>query len=103
MMTETEDNLIHLGPNQRRILQLLQKKKSMTQRAIAAEIYGVPIKTGDLRYVAVNRSLLNLVHRGLLDKTSPEIQWSLKKKPKTKPKLKKELKEKEMEPRATSS
>jgi len=79
-MTETTTEKTGLGPNQRRIIEILTKKKHLTQREIAEEVYGHPIKVGDLRYTAINRSLLNLVKRGLISKTSQEIQWSLKKK-----------------------
>lgn len=73
-----ENSHVHLGPNQRRILQLLKKRRKMSQREIAEVIYEKPVKTGSYEYIAVNRSLQNLYRRGLLEKTTMEIQWSLK-------------------------
>lgn len=67
----------HLGPNQRRILELL-KKKDMTIREIAAELYGKKINLGEHEYVATSKSLRSLLKRGLLTKTTPETRYSIK-------------------------
>jgi hypothetical protein len=76
-LTENKEDKVHLGPNQRRILQLLKKRKNMTEREIATEVYGEPVKLGDYRYIATSRSLQNLLKRGLVLKTTQEVKWRL--------------------------
>lgn len=68
----------HLGPHQRRILQLLAEKPGMTEREIATIVHGRPISTKDFEYVAISRSLRGLLKRGLLVRSSAEVRWSLK-------------------------
>lgn len=67
----------YLGPNQRKILKILEGK-SLSVIEIASLVYEKPVKYKTKEYFSVHRSLKLLETKGLVVSTPRRRMWSLK-------------------------
>jgi len=67
----------YLGPNQRKIMQILQEHGELSTIDIAALVFGRPVKYKTKEYYSTHRSLEKLRKRKMIVSTPRRKMWSI--------------------------
>jgi len=70
----------HLGKNQQKVLEILDKYQELTARDIAEILWARDIHYKTAEYSSVHRSLRTLRERGLVEQVGGKIKWRKNKK-----------------------
>jgi len=70
----------HIGKNQRKVLDILERYQELTARDIAEILWARDIRYKTAEYSSVHRSLRTLKERGLVEQVGGKIRWRKTKK-----------------------
>jgi predicted transcriptional regulator len=65
----------HIGENQRKILDILNKYQELTAKDIAEILWARDIRYKTPEYTSVHRSLAALYKKGLVEKFGGQLKW----------------------------
>ena len=65
----------HIGENQRKILDILDKYQELTAKDIAEILWARDIRYKTPEYTSVHRSLAALYKKGLVEKIGGQLRW----------------------------
>jgi len=65
----------HIGKNQRKVLDILEKYQELTAKDIAEILWARDIHYKTPEYSSVHRSLATLCEKGLVEKVGGQLKW----------------------------
>ena len=67
--------LVGLSKNQKKILEMLEKKPNMTTKEVAEMIFGKIVEYRSKEYASVHRSLISLEKQGSIRRVQVQLRW----------------------------